>query len=90
MTMAFATWLIWLQEVEMEGRYRDLETVQTLRRKHVDPKFVFQPDDLRLPHRLLEARRKKAATETCLTEITTDLIEGRLDSARSGLGSLAW
>ncbi len=86
-----ATWNDWGEgtqiEPSVEFGYRDLETVQTLRRKHVDPKFAFQPDDLRLPQRLLEARRKLGADQKRLDEIART-IDGNVKQARLALDEI--
>lgn len=86
-----ATWNDWGEgtviEPSVEFGYRDLETVQWLRRKHVDPTFAFRADDLRLPHRLLEARRRPNADQKRLDEVATALIDGNANKARSVLDS---
>lgn len=87
-----ATWNDWGEgtqiEPSVEFGYRDLETVQALRHKHVESKFALQPDDLRLPHRLLEARRKPNADHKRLDEIADAIVGGNVSQARSVIDSL--
>ena len=87
-----ATWNDWGEGTQIEPSaefgYRDLETVQTLRRKHIESKFAFQPDDLRLPHRLLEARRKPNADHKRLDEIADAIVGGNVSQARSVIDSI--
>lgn len=65
-----ATWNDWgegtIIEPSREFGYRDLEIVQQLRRRHVDPQFAATADDLRLPLQLYKQRR--AAVEQRQTE----------------------
>jgi Glycosyltransferase WbsX len=87
-----ATWNDWGEgtqiEPSLEFGYRDLETVQTLRRKYVNPKFTLQPPDLQLPHRLLVARRAATADQKRLDEIVDILVRGQILEARSAIESL--
>lgn len=87
-----ATWNDWGEgtviEPSVDFGYRDLETVQTLRRKHIDPQFAHQPDDLRLPRRLLEARRQPNADQTRLDEVSFAILSGNVNKARSVLDSV--
>jgi len=75
-----ATWNDWQEgtiiEPSVEYQYRDLEAIQTLRKKYVDTRFAFTPDNLRIPDRLLRERRqfRGNAPETA-----------RLDSASTAL-----
>jgi hypothetical protein len=56
-----ATWNDWGEgtaiEPSLEFGYRDLETLQRLRRELVDSRFAYNHEDLRLPHRLYRLRR---------------------------------
>lgn len=87
-----ATWNDWGEgtqvEPSVEYGYRDLETVQTLRRKHLNPKFASQPDDLRLPRRLLDARRQLRADVRRLDEIATAIVDANLNQARLALDTI--
>ncbi len=59
-----ATWNDWgegtIIEPSVEFGYRDLEVMQRLRRRHVEPAFGATPDDLRLPLRLYTLRKAAA------------------------------
>lgn len=63
--LQIATWNDWGEgtgiEPTEEFQYRDLETVQRLR-KSVDPHFMMTPRDLRLPYRTWLLRARVAAT----------------------------
>ncbi len=73
-----ATWNDWgegtVVEPSLEYGTRDLETVQRLRRRFIDPGFAPGPESLRLPVRLLELRRSAPAAAT-----------GDLDAAAAAL-----
>ena len=59
-----ATWNDWgegtIIEPSAEFGYRDLEVVQRLRRRQLEPGFPATPDDLRLPLRLYKLRKGAA------------------------------
>lgn len=86
-----ATWNDWgegtMIEPSVEFAYRDLETVQLLRRRYIEPKFAFQADDLRLPKELLHQRRNNpnADVEMRLDLTSQRLAEGRITAAREAL-----
>lgn len=56
-----ATWNDWGEGTQIEPsrefRYRDLEFLQQVRRKHVDAAFEPRAEDLRIPSQLLQLRR---------------------------------
>lgn len=83
-----ATWNDWGEgtavEPSLEFGTRDLETVQTLRRLHVDPDFPVRADHLTLPGRLLALRRGASddARRARLDRVVDLIIAGEL--ARAG------
>jgi hypothetical protein len=88
-----ATWNDWGEgtviEPSIEFGYRDLESVQQMRRRLLDPAGVCTPEDLRLPWKLLELRRQArdpAGIARC-DRIRRDLAEGRLEAARAELAN---
>lgn len=90
-----ATWNDWgegtIIEPSQAFRYRDLETLQRLRRNTIDPRFSFQPDDLRLIHRLFLLRHKAGQpfqTRRELDKIAQLLAAGSLSKARTALDRL--
>lgn len=86
-----ATWNDWGEgtgiEPTAEFGYRDLEEVQTLRRKHLDAQFPYRAGELRLPHRLLLQRRKADTAERTanLDDITMLIANGKIRDAESAL-----
>ncbi|MBL8853413.1 MAG: hypothetical protein JNK57_05505 [Planctomycetaceae bacterium] len=88
-----ATWNDWGEgtqiEPSLEFGYRELETVQRLRRQTVDPKFVPQPDDLRLPFTLFQERQganlDPSDNDKSLAEIAELLAAEKLPEARAKL-----
>jgi hypothetical protein len=89
-----ATWNDWGEgtgiEPTEEFGYRDLEAVQEFGRTHLDAKFPFQGGDLRLPHRLLQQRRKAntVGQNVVLDEITQQIVKGNTRDAKSALDGL--
>lgn len=82
-----ATWNDWGEgtqiEPSQEFEYRDLETLQTYRKK-LDPSFAFTAQDLRLPYELYELRKKfhkDPPVEGRLDEASKDLCSGRPELA---------
>jgi len=57
-----ATWNDWQEGTIIEPSttygYRDLEVIQTMRKKYIDSKFSFTPANLRLPDTLFRLRRQ--------------------------------
>ena len=85
------TWNDWgegtMVEPSKEFGFRDLETIQGLRRERVDPKFVGRADALRLVPRLYALRRRadpNVAANT-LDAIARDLATGKTAEARAAL-----
>ena len=83
-----ATWNDWGEgtgiEPTQEFGYRDLETVQRLRRAYVDAAWPVKADDLRLPQRLLLARRQPASSpRTATLDAAAKLMaNGTIDEGR--------
>jgi len=89
------TWNDWGEgtgiEPTEEFGYRDLEAVQRLRTELVDAQFHFNPEDLRLAHRLLQLRRESGAQPqhtVALDKIAQMLATGALPEARAALQQL--
>lgn len=61
-----ATWNDWGEgtviEPSREYGYRDLEAIQEMRRRHLDPQFKTRPTDLRLAMRVYQHRRRASVT----------------------------
>lgn len=86
-----ATWNDWgegtIIEPSREYGYRDLEVLQEMRRKHVDPSFSATASDLRLPRQLLRLRRETMSPDHAqqLDRIAELITDGKLSQARSEL-----
>ena len=91
--MQIATWNDWGEGTNIEPSheygYRDLETVQSLVRKHINRQFSSKPADLRLPMQILEARRGTTANRSKLDEAVGHLTENRPEQARTILAEMA-
>lgn len=87
-----ATWNDWGEgtciEPTVEFGYRDLELLQQTRRKHIQPGFTAQTQDLRLPLALLRLRQLKTHPQAKLDAIASDLAAGRMLPAKRKLESL--
>ena len=90
-----ATWNDWgegtVLEPSREFGYRDLEMLQQLRRRHIDPRFSPTPSDLRLPFQLLHCRRVKAtpARVSACEDIANSIAAGKLSEARLKLEEIS-
>lgn len=72
-----------------EFGYRFLEIIQAARREELGVDRVpFTPDDLRLPERLLAARRRGSASPAELGEIAAALSRGEAKAAREKLDAI--
>jgi hypothetical protein len=84
-----ATWNDWGEgtviEPSFEFGYRDLETVQSLRRRYLDPQFSFGPADLSLPKQLLDQRRESPEAGAKLDQVAQWIAQGELEKARQAL-----
>jgi hypothetical protein len=87
-----ATWNDWgegtMVEPSVEFGYRDLETVQRLRKAAGDPAFSFTSEDLRLPYRLLLLRREEnrhSQIKAELDAVAVLLAMGAVSKARETL-----
>ncbi len=87
-----ATWNDWGEgtqiEPSVEFGYRDLETVQVLRRQTIDPQFANQPEDLRLPLRVLQGRRMANADIDRLDRVVQAIVDDKLSQARDSLSEI--
>ena len=83
-----ATWNDWSEgtviEPSVEFQYRELETTLELAKEHGLPKIDVSRDDLRLPQRLFEQRRKDTTHEhrAALDKAAQLIAEGKLGEAR--------
>lgn len=91
-----ATWNDWGEgtniEPSVEFGYRDLEATQRLRRKYIDPKFLYTAKDLRLPIRLYLLQKRYSDNPTLRAKfdaISKALFEGRLDRSRTLLEAVS-
>jgi Glycosyl hydrolase family 71. len=85
-----ATWNDWgegtMIEPSAEFGFRDLEATQRLRRRHVESRFAFTPEDLRLPvalYRLRKQHKGTAAHAAPLGEVSRLLFAGQTREARA-------
>ncbi|WP_210420138.1 glycoside hydrolase family 71/99-like protein [Aquisphaera giovannonii] len=90
-----ATWNDWGEGTQIEPSaefgYRDLETIQRLRRERIDRSFAPRGQDLRLVYQLYQLRGLQASRpgmKARLDEVAADLAAGRLARAREALGTL--
>ncbi|MBM3966977.1 MAG: hypothetical protein FJ308_18215 [Planctomycetes bacterium] len=86
-----ATWNDWgegtIIEPSVEYGYRDLEVVQQIRKKYLQPNFINSPAHLRLPLDLFRMRQHENEPETGLADkIARALAKGRFDEAEKLLG----
>ena len=90
-----ATWNDWGEgtviEPSREFGYRDLEMLQKLRRRHIEPRFSPTSADLRLPFQLLHCRRAKAtpARVSACEDIAKSIAAGKVSEARSKLEEIS-
>jgi len=86
-----ATWNDWGEgtviEPSREFGYRDLEVIQSMRRRHIDTSFEPTATDLRLPRRLLNRRRDASDTgqQKHLDRVAEWISQGNLSPARVAL-----
>ncbi len=75
-----ATWNDWQEgtiiEPSVEFQYRDLDSIQSMRKKYIDPSFSFTPADLLLPDRLFRARRQGTSSKAHLDSASNALFQG--------------
>jgi hypothetical protein len=90
-----ATWNDWgegtIIEPSAEFRFRDLECVQELRKRHLEPAFAPTADDLNLVHRLLQLRRSKPAGSRRTEQadvISRQLATGLIQKARVAIEAM--
>ena len=78
-------------EPSTEFGYRDLEVIQRLRRRFVDPGFVGGSRDLRLPHRLYTLRKAVKGQPILvrdLDQVAQLLSKGSIGAAHQSLDSI--
>lgn len=78
-------------EPTLEFGYRDLIHIQQARRQFLDPDFPYGPEDLELPLRLLQLRRRDAGRPEVaeeLDQVFAMIVAGRLAAARALLTAL--
>jgi hypothetical protein len=90
-----ATWNDWgegtIIEPSVEFGFRDLECVQELRKRHLEPAFAPTADDLKLAHRLFQLRRSKPASSRGMEQvdaISRHLGSGLIQQARSAIEAM--
>lgn len=88
--MQLATWNDWGEgtqiEPSLERGYRDLELIQTVRRNPSKQGIQFQADDLKMPRRLLNLRRKadlQPAHKRTLDEAALKISQGAFAAGRT-------
>ena len=88
-----ATWNDWGEgtsiEPSVEFGYRDLESIQRMRRKQIEPGFAFVAADLRLPQRLLQLRRENTHDAGQLDRIAQSIAMGDPAAADRAIRQLA-
>ncbi|MFN9718594.1 MAG: glycoside hydrolase family 71/99-like protein [Planctomycetota bacterium] len=81
-----ATWNDWGEGTQIEPSrefgYRDLELVQRTRREMIGLGFILTEEDLRLPVKLLEARRAFVEHSSTCDQAAIAISENRLDDAK--------
>ena len=89
------TWNDWGEgtqiEPSVEFGYRDLETTQRLRRKHIRTSFAYRAEDLRLPIELYQLKKKLASdskAQAALKKISDLLFSGKVLEAKKRLLAL--
>jgi hypothetical protein len=86
------TWNDWGEgtqiEPSVEFGYRDLEYLQRVRRKYVEPDFVPDASVLALPRQILQRRRSNSGQPQVLDDAVNAICEGDLVRAKSLLESM--
>jgi hypothetical protein len=84
------TWNDWGEGTQIEPStqfgFRDLEVIQAMRRKYLNPKFAFTAQDLRLPQRIYKLRvdyQNDVTKQHELDTAATLLIAGKVAEARA-------
>jgi hypothetical protein len=84
-----ATWNDWGEgtqiEPSVEFGYRDLESIQSFKKKHVEKDFQVEKEGLRLPRRLLALRRAGGGRDATLDQIANQLSAGKVKMAEAML-----
>ena len=87
-----ATWNDWGEgtqiEPSIEFGYRDLESIQSFRKKHVEKNFQVEKEALRLPRRLLALRQALDGRDAALDQIAKQLSAGTVKKAEEILDTL--
>jgi len=88
-----ATWNDWGEgtviEPSTEFGTRDLEVIQSLRKQHLEPAFRHTKEDLKLPGRLLDVRRRAVGIDRQaeLDAMVVEIANGALDTVRVKLAA---
>ncbi len=87
-----ATWNDWGEgtqiEPSIEFGYRDLESIQSFRKKHVEKNFQVEKEALRLPRRLLALRQAGGGQDAIFDEIAEHLLAGKIREAEQILHTI--
>lgn len=87
-----ATWNDWGEgtqiEPSVEHGYRDLESIQQVRREQIDPAFKPLASDLRLANRVWQLRRSNKIDPKRLDVIVQALVRDQVEEARAMIESL--
>lgn len=87
-----ATWNDWGEgtqiEPSIEFGYRDLESIQSFKKNHVEKDFQVEKEALRLPHRLLALRQAGGGRDATLDQIANQLSARKVKMAEAMLDSV--
>jgi len=87
-----ATWNDWGEgtqiEPSVEFGYRDLESIQSFKKKHVEKDFQVEKEALRLPRRLLALRQAGGGKDAIFDEIAKQLLAGEIREAEQMLHTI--
>jgi hypothetical protein len=78
-------------EPTIEYGFRDLGIIQELRRKHLDPEFSHDTNDLQLAVTLYQLRRAAGTSDVAqesLNRVFEAIVDGQLERARQGLAKI--
>ena len=82
-----ATWNDWGEGTQIEPSrefgYRDLELVQSIRRKFIGQSFKFTAQDLRMPYAILKLRGESQTKTKHLDKLVEDIVAGKVKESRT-------